>query len=336
MKRGITPLRVLLGIVVLLFATLLALYRWPSDQYLLTVDPAHPLAPYVHVQGAHPAGTGELFFVDVHEEQANQLDLLFPWLHPHSTLLPASDFVPPGSTSQEADQAALREMATSQRIAAAVALRRLGYHVIGAEDGVLVDNVYGNVPAAAKVFPADVIVAADGKPTLTVAALHAALAPVKPGQTVDLRIRRGSRVVAETVKTIADPNEPHRAFIGIIVERHAKIRLPIRVSINLGAVGGPSAGLVFALEVMQQLGHDVTHGHKIAATGELSLNGSVLPIGGVEQKTWGARDAGADVFLVPAGQNAQDARKYAGPMKIIAVTSFAQALHALATLPPAR
>ena len=84
--------------------------------------------------------------------------------------------------------------------------------------------------------------------------------------------------------------------------------------------------------MLQQLGRNVVHGHKIAATGEIFPDGSVGPIGGVKQKTNGARKAGVDAFLVPAGDNAQEARKYAHGLKIIPVKNFQQALHALATL----
>src|SRR5262249_56831511 len=91
-------------------------------------------------------------------------------------------------------------------------------------------------------------------------------------------------------------------------------------------------GLRFALDVYEQLGHRVDNGLKIAATGELDLDGSVAPIGGVKQKTFGARAAGVDVFLVPAGENAAEARKYAGGLRIIPVESFQQALRALATV----
>ena len=106
------------------------------------------------------------------------------------------------------------------------------------------------------------------------------------------------------------------------------------MKIDAGPIGGPSAGLAFALDVVEELGHDVTHGYKVAATGEIELDGSVGPIGGVKQKIFGVREAGVDVFLVPAGDNAKDARKYAGSVRVIPVKSFRQALQALATLPP--
>ena len=114
----------------------------------------------------------------------------------------------------------------------------------------------------------------------------------------------------------------------------ADIRLPVPVRIDAGGVGGPSAGLAFALEVMEKLGRNVDRGYRVAATGQMELDGTVAPIGGVKQKTFGARAAGADVFLVPAaGDNAAEARRYAHGLRIIAVQSFPQALRALATLP---
>jgi len=109
--------------------------------------------------------------------------------------------------------------------------------------------------------------------------------------------------------------------------------LPVKIKIDAGGVGGPSAGLAFALDILQELGRNVTHGNRVAATGELGLDGTVGPIGGVKQKTLGVRKAGVDVFLVPAGQNAQEARRYADGLKIIPVKNFPQALRALATLP---
>ena len=110
------------------------------------------------------------------------------------------------------------------------------------------------------------------------------------------------------------------------------IKLPRKVEIDLGQVGGPSAGLPFALEVLQELGTDVDHGRRVVATGEIELDGTVAPIGGVKQKVFGARKAGADLFLVPAGDNATEARRYAGNLRIVPVESFQQALSVLRTI----
>ena len=226
--------------------------------------------------------------------------------------------------------------AGKSRVAAAVALRRLGYHVVVRPTGVIVDAVEPGSHAAGKLQPADVITEVSGAPTLTIAALRAQLARVHPGATVTLRVRRGGKLVALTVATIADPSEPGRTIIGFQPEQAADIQLPLRVQISSGDIGGPSAGLAFALEVMEKLGRNVDRGYRVAATGEMLLDGTVAPIGGVKQKTIGAREANADVFLVPAGDNATEARRYAHGLRIIAVQSFPQALRALATLPPKR
>ena len=134
-----------------------------------------------------------------------------------------------------------------------------------------------------------------------------------------------------SIRTVAEP-KTNRAIVGIALETAVDIHLPIDVRINAGDVGGPSAGLAFALDILQELGRNVVHGHKIAATGEILPDGSVGPIGGIKQKTIGAREAHVDAFLVPAGENAREARRYAHGLRIIAVESFPQALRALATL----
>ena len=102
----------------------------------------------------------------------------------------------------------------------------------------------------------------------------------------------------------------------MLVEPAADIRLPLDVSIDAGNIGGPSAGLAFALDVMEKLGRDVDGGRKVAATGELSLDGSVHRIGGIKQKTIGARAADVDVFLVPV-ENAAEARAHADGLRIV-------------------
>ncbi len=228
-------------------------------------------------------------------------------------------------------------MAVSQRVAAAVALRHLGYHVVVQPSGVFVSQLIAGTHAPCNLQPMDLILTVDGDPTPTIAALRSVLGRVKPGDVVVLRVRRAGRILAVRIRTVRVADEPGRAFVGFAPEQAATIKLPIRVSINLPAVGGPSAGLAFSLEVMQRLGKNVTHGYRVAATGEMELNGAVAPIGGVKQKTYGVRKAGADVFLVPAaGGNAALARRYAGPVRIIPVRTLSQALHALATLPQAR
>lgn len=334
MRGLLTPWRVIGTLAVLLAVTFLILVRIPSGQYILLPDIAHPVAPLVRVHGAHAAtGPGAIYFLDVIERRASEFDVLFPWINSDATFEPANDVVPPCSTEQQALDVQQQEMSFSQRVAATVALRRLGYHVVVHPQGVLVSQLIAGTNAPCNLQPMDTIVAVDGTPTLTIAALHAALAHVKPGAVVALRIHRGGRDLTVRIRTVAVPQDPGQALVGIAPGQAATFKLPVRVSIDAGNVGGPSAGLAFALEVMQKLGRDVTHGYQVAATGEIELNGAVGPIGGVRQKVVDASKAKVDVLLVPAGENAKTARHYARHLKVIAVRTFAGALQALATLP---
>jgi Lon-like protease len=135
-----------------------------------------------------------------------------------------------------------------------------------------------------------------------------------------------------SLRTVENPRDSKRAFLGVIIADDADVRLPIDVEINLGNVGGPSAGLAFALDVHEELGRDVDRGRRVAATGEITLDGQVRAVGGVKQKTIAARRSGMDVFLVP-GENAAEARRYAEGLQVVPVDTFQQALHELATLP---
>jgi len=307
----------------------------PSNDYLFLPDTARPVAPLVQVQGGKdPSGPGGVYYDAVIVRRAKLFEQLFHFVHKGETLVPAKAVNPPGVSDSQVRTENLREMARSQDIAAAVALKYLGYKVKLESEGALVDDVLGGSPAAkAGVQPTETIVSVDGKPVHNTSDLRRLISGHKPGETVRLGIRNSEGLRTAAVKTVADPQNPKRPVIGVFVLQATQVRLPVPVKIDTGSIGGPSAGLAFALDVLEELGHDVTRGYKVAATGQIEPDGSVLPIGGVKQKTIGVRRAGVDVFLVPAGDNAKEARKYAGPVKVIPVESFRQALRALATLP---
>ena len=223
-------------------------------------------------------------------------------------------------------------MTQSQKVAAVVALNHLGYKVKATTGGVTIVLVEQSAPAAKILRTSDVIVAADGHKVSSVANLRAVLAKHRPGDVVRITFVRDGKRMTAAIKTVADPQDPKRALVGVSARDNLTVKLPVKIKIDAGGVGGPSAGLAFALDIAQELGRNVTHGHKIAATGEIALDGTVGPIGGVKQKTFGARAAGVDAFLVPAGENAREARRYADGLRIIPVKNFPQALRALATL----
>lgn len=311
-----------------------AAWLLPADSYLLLPDRAKPLEPKVKVEGEKNSGPGGIYYVDVIVRKATLLEELVPGVRPDGAdLVPEQALVPPGTSFGERRRQNIRQMDRSEEVAAAVALRELGYEIDAELKGALVVAVAPDAPAAGKLEPTEVIVAVDGSPVRTPVDLRRLIAKHEPGETVRLRVQAGGATRVVEVGTIESLEEPGRPIVGIQVEQFADIVLPIDVEIELGGVGGPSAGLAFALDVVEELRGDVDRGLRVAATGELALDGGVAPIGGVKQKVIGARRSGADVFLVPAGDNAVEARRHAGDLRIIPVESFRQALRALATLP---
>jgi PDZ domain-containing protein len=333
MRKLFTPGRLLLAGAILALVTFGVLWLAPSDDYLLLPDEAHPVAPLVTVEAPKRGGGRDgVYFVDLIQKRASLLESIFPSIRDGATLVPQSRVNPHGIAESVRRQADLGQMARSQEIAAAVALRELGYDVRVRENGAFVASVYSDLPAFGKVQPGEVIVAVDGRPVRSTLDLQELIAANNPGTPITLTLRHSKGQRKVRLKTAPNPEDPNRSVIGVLVEPAADIRLPIDVSIDAGNIGGPSAGLAFALDVMEKLGKDVDRGNKIAATGELALDGSVLPIGGIKQKTIGARAAGVDAFLVPV-DNAAEARKYADGLRIITVASVKQAVKALSKLP---
>jgi PDZ domain-containing protein len=323
-------LAVALGLAGLI--TTFVLWTVPADEFIFTPGEPKPLDDKVQVKGGHPTGEGDVYYVDVLVRHTNWLEELIPALRPDgSTVVPEHALLPPGTTEKERDRQVAAEMRRSELVASAVALHALGYDVRAAPRGALVVDVAADVPAEGKLKPGDVIVAVDGRAVLTPAALRREIGRRRPGEDVSLRVRRGASDVEIVVATVPNPSERTKPIVGIRVDQNADIELPLEVDIDLGRIGGPSAGLAFAIEIARMLGRDVTHGCRVAATGELALDGSVLSVGGLKQKTIGARNTDVDVFLVPAGANAEEARRNADGLEVIPVESFQQALRHLTT-----
>ena len=333
MKR-LTPARLAAAGLVLLVVVGVVLWLAPSDSYIFLPDRAHPVAPLVSVAGGKdPTDGGGIYFVDVFVRKASWLERLFPGIREGSTIVPASVVQPPGVSEKARRTEDLRAMSRSQEVAAAVALRTLGYKVTARATGVLVQDVARDAPAAGKLQPTDVIVSVDEHRVRTPSELRSRLASRPVGTSFQIGVRRGNHLQEVTVRTVADPQRRGHPILGIFVGQAATVSLPLHVRIDAGDVGGPSAGLAFALDILEELGRDVDHGRRIAATGEIDFDGTVEPIGGIQQKTIGVREAGIHVFLVPAGENATEARRYADGVRIIPVKNFQQALRALATKP---
>ena len=335
MRRHLTPLRLaaagLVLVALLVGLTLLA----PSDSYLFLPNRAKAVAPLLTIEGVKRTAKpddGQIFFVDVLVRRATIFERLFPGFHDGASLVSEDAINPTGLSDTARRRSSLRDMDRSQQIAAAVALRQAGYEVDANPAGALDEAVLPGTPAAKALQPSDVIVQANGQRVRTPGDLRSALDPVDPGDEVTIAYTRGDDRRSTRLKTVASQADPKQAAIGVFVSQEADIELPLNVKIDTQGIGGPSAGLPFALEILEKLGRDVDKGLDVAATGEIELDGTVEPVGGLKQKTIGAKEAGVDVFLVPAGDNAAEARRYADGMRIVPVRNFQQALRSLATV----
>jgi len=338
MRRWLSPLRLATAGVILLVAIAAYMVTQKSSDLLEVPDKAHPLAGLITVPGGPgQRAKGGVYYVDVLLQKASLLQSSFKLFRPDGAdLIPQDDFVPSGLSYSQQLKVDQETMKVSQTKASVVALRALGYKFPAREGGVRVAAINSDSHARGVLQPDDIVVAADGHKVATALDLFNALSRHRPGDVVRLGVLRGGKRLDFRIKTIADSLEPKRALIGFAPLEVVKAKLPFPVHFNLERdVGGPSAGLAFALEIMEQRGRDIDRGLRLAATGEIQLDGSVTSIGGVKQKTIGARRAGVDAFLVPVdGDNAKVARRYAHGLRIIPVKNFQQALRALATLHP--
>jgi PDZ domain-containing protein len=258
--------------------------------------------PVISVDGADSFPTdGRLDLLTVYldgsrENPIDWFDVVTAWLDPAREVLDIDLVYPEGQTDEEADEESALDMQQSQQSAVAAALGELG---VAYETGVAVGSVSAGDPADGVLEAGDQVLAIDGTPVTSDAELRAAVADAGVGTPLAIDIRRDGAERTVTVTTAARSADDGTPIIGIVpTETYS---FPFQVDINLGGVGGPSAGMMFALGIYDTLTPGaLTGGEHIAGTGTIDAAGEVGAIGGIRQKMIGARDAGADWFLAPA------------------------------------
>ena len=284
---------------------------------------------------------GRLLMVDVEVSQASPLD----WaeyelgiLSKHDEMVPVAAYTGNTPASELACQDA-QQMVSADQDAALAALTVLRYKVGASELGAQVVGVRASSPAwAAGIKCNDVLTAVDGHPVSTAEALTAALKSVAPGTAVTIMDKHGGKghpkpvkvVMAKPPASIVRQGFRDRSYLGVETQTLIRPVLPFHVSVDAGNIGGPSAGLAFTLAILDSLSSgNLTGGHRVAATGTISPDGAVGPVGGVREKTVAVQRAGAQVFFVPTAEYA-DARSMAGPgLQVVPVANLAQVLSVL-------
>jgi PDZ domain-containing protein len=253
------------------------------------------------------------------------------------------------ATPSQQREIVLQMMRDAKDVAEYVAYRRLGFDAeLKAGEVVVAGIVCRNgevasseacdtaAPAGDVLERGSTIVAIDGTPTPTLDDLDPIMATKKPGDTVTVRYRSplDDKEREATFATIASPDDPTKALIGIIRHDTYSVDLPFEATIDTNSIGGPSAGLAFTLTLIDELSPgSLTGPSTVAVTGTIDEQGNVGAIGGLHQKTVAARRRGADLFIVPTAQGEADiagARAVAGDMEVVPVETLEQAVDALA------
>jgi PDZ domain-containing protein len=272
-------------------------------------------------------GRLDLTTVSVLGGPAQRLDLvtaLRGWLDDAVAIVPEEQVYPAGSTAEEIEERSTAEMLDSQENATTAALRHLGIPV---ETRLVVQDVPEDLPAAGKLRKGDEIVAVDGTQVVGGEQLKELVTDRDVGDDVRVTVLRGGRERSYALTTVAAEDDG-RAIVGVTTRDVAEY--PFEVEIRLEDVGGPSAGLMFALGIVDKLTPGpLTGGEHIAGTGAIDDEGEVLSIGGITQKMIGAREAGATVFLSPPGNCAEAVETRPDGLRLVRASTLSDAVRAL-------
>jgi PDZ domain-containing protein len=209
--------------------------------------------------------------------------------------VPQEQVFAPGQTQKQTDQQNKLEMVSSQESATAAAMNTLGITV---PTTLTVAGVEPSAPAAEVLKADDVIEAVDGRRITDLASLRTLLEDTRAGAAVSVLVQRKGTDVTVKTTTIASPDDGH-TVLGVYL--NPTFHFPFSVKIQIEDIGGPSAGMMFALGIIDSLTPgNLTGGKPIAGTGTIDADGTVGAIGGIRQKLVGAHRAGADYFLAPA------------------------------------
>jgi Lon-like protease len=293
----------------------------PGPTYnTLGVDPTSARGDQVIVLGGTKAkptsGHLNMTTVSISTSGVTAFQALAAWLAGDEVVVPKTAIYPPGVSQNEEQQRDAADFQTSQDSATVAALCELGYpKAFG------VVGVQGDGPARGTLRTGDQLISVDGQPADTADRLRKIVEAEKPGTKVSVVVKRSTGQVRLQVTLGPPPKGGKGARLGITVDNTCLA--PFTVTINLEHIGGPSAGLMFALGILDKVGKsDLTHGRFIAGTGEITSTGQVKPIGGIQLKMIAAKRKGASVFLAPAG-NCADVRK-ATPagLKVVKVSTL--------------
>ncbi len=258
------------------------------------------------------------------ENNPNWIQVLFAWADPNQVVLPLDEVFPPSKTTEQVRAESTAQMEISQQDAIAVALTHLGYEV---PRRLYVNAVLEKTPASGLVIAGDFITSAGGVRVETFEQLREQITKTN-GELMELIVeRKGQQVEVNLKPESRDGSFYIGAMVGYTYE------FPKKVELQLGDVGGPSGGLMFTLGIVDRFTPgSLAANHHVAGTGTISGEGAVGPIGGIRLKMVAAKNAGAELFLVPE-KNCEEAEGFVPQgLAAVSVANFDEAIQAVEKL----
>lgn len=303
------------------------------DYFLIRPSRAVELNDLITVENAVENDRGSIYLLTVTQQRATPLTAIYGYFHPHMDLNPLDRVIPRDMSEEEYRELLAENMIESRHLAQVVALRRSGFDVDIISDGVEIVGFLEDAPAEGILQEDDQILSVDGTPVFLATEVPLLVQAREVGEAVLLTVNRNSQDLELSVPTGEHPDDPDLPFLGIFIQTLPwEPVVPIEIKMDTGRIGGPSAGLMFVLEIMNQLSpDDLTAGYNIAGTGSIDLNEKVGRIGGVPQKVIAAENSDADIFFVPEG-NYEEAVKSARTIEVVPVSDLEGALDYLDSL----
>lgn len=290
-----------------------------------------PLITVPNEEDTPSAGQLDLLTVQVNgnrERTPSWLELALAWFDPSRAVVPVDRIFPSGQSTEQRNTENAALMSDSQLEASAAALRALDYDV---PQDIVVGTVDDAGAAAGMLELGDIITSVDGTPVTTVDEVRSAV-QTGAGAPVSLAIdRNGAGSSVSVTPRLSDVNGQQQWLLGVGLS--LGFDLPVDVKIQINNVGGPSAGMMFALGIIDKMSPgDLTGGQHIAGTGTIDAAGNVGGIGGIRQKLYGARDAGATWFLAPRANCGEVVGHVPDGIRVFSVSTLQDSLKVLETI----
>ncbi|MEI3606740.1 SepM family pheromone-processing serine protease [Pseudogracilibacillus sp. SE30717A] len=323
--------------------TFFLLFTLDLPYYIYKPGHADSLENMVEIENGYQ-GKGDLHLVTVSGGQATPIQYILAKFMNYNEIVPIEEARPEGMTDNEYMRHQLMLMENSQQSSTVVAYRAAGKKYSIEYNGIYIIGVVENMPADEVLEPGDRITHVDGKQMKEANEMVEYVQMKKDGDKIELDIDRNGKQMKKTIKVESFADQEEKVGIGIQLVTDQEVVVDPPVHIKSGNIGGPSAGLMFSLEIYNRLTEeDITKGYHIAGTGEIDFDGNVLRIGGIDKKVVAAHREGIEIFFAPNEKgnkesNYQVAKKTAEQigtkMKIVPIDTFDDALAYLNQLEP--